>query len=85
MLVLEVIGWALMSLSAVLLALAGRAGVFLQPDGSVTMGGDPRLRTQEEKKAANIRRYKWQRFGGPAGWLCFGAGSLCQLLAVVLK
>lgn len=85
MLILEVIGWAMMSLSAILLALAGSAGVFLQPDGSVTMGGDPRLPTQEARKAANIRRYKWQRFGGPVGWAFFGAGSLCQLLAVLLK
>jgi len=81
---LEFIGWALMSISAVLLGLTAQAGVTLMPDGSVVMG-NAKAKSPEHGRALNRRRYRWQKYGSAAGWITFGIGSLCQLLVVLLK
>ncbi|WP_448177621.1 hypothetical protein [Stenotrophomonas maltophilia] len=84
MLWVELVGWALMSLSALLLGVTAQAGVTLMPDGRVVMG-NPKAKSPEHGRALNIRRYRWQKYGSAAGWISFGIGSLCQLLVVLFK
>lgn len=78
---LDIAGLVFNASGAVMLAVCSAwTGSAINPDGSVTVGGIPGL-TDDQSRRMNIRRYRIQHYGMPAGWLLFFVGFILQLLA----